>query len=138
LSSTIEWHARDPHSDFAGWPLAANPLAPASRPHRRGRKKNHLPKNQEVSGNTRDQVGRVLDMSGTTYQKARAVVEAAESDPRRYGDLVEEMDSTGQVNRAFQAVEQRRLAKQRFAEGKRVVGDAGVLVGTTVILRPPA
>lgn len=77
-------------------------------------------------------------MSGTTYQKARAVVEAAESDPRRYGDLVEEMDSTGQVNRAFQAVEQRRLAKQRFAEGKRVVGDAGVLVGTTVILRPPA
>jgi hypothetical protein len=51
-------------------------------------------------GNTRDKVAAQLGISGRTYEKARAVVEAAAAEPERFGPLVEEMDSTGKVSGA--------------------------------------
>lgn len=38
-------------------------------------------------GTVRDVVGRRLGVGGTTYVKAKQVVEAAEEDPDKYGDL---------------------------------------------------
>jgi len=41
---------------------------------------------------TRDKVAEFTGVSGRTLDKATAVVEAAEADPKRFGHLVEEMD----------------------------------------------
>ena len=45
-------------------------------------------------GDTRDKVASVVGVSGRTYEKAKAVVEAAEQEPEKYGDLVAEMERT--------------------------------------------
>ena len=37
-------------------------------------------------------------MSGHTWERAKAVVEAAEEEPENYGHLAEEMDRTGRVS----------------------------------------
>ena len=48
-------------------------------------------------GDARDQVGAAVGMSGPTYEKAKAVVEAAEKEPERFADLKAKMDQTGKV-----------------------------------------
>src|SRR5262249_12123226 len=48
-------------------------------------------------GYTRDKVAAAEGMSGPTYGKAKAVVEAAEEDPEAYGDLTAKMDKSGKV-----------------------------------------
>ena len=47
-------------------------------------------------GKTRDKVAAALGMSGRTYEKARAVVQAAEQD-ESFEDLVAKMDQAGKV-----------------------------------------
>ncbi len=71
------------------------------------------------TGKTRDKLAAVVGVSGRTLDKARAVVEAAEREPRRYGALVTEMDKTGKVSRAFAAL--RRLEWQAQAARTRLV-----------------
>jgi hypothetical protein len=44
-------------------------------------------------GQTRDKVAEAVGMSGKTYEKAKAVVEAAESEPAAFGDLLGELDA---------------------------------------------
>lgn len=44
-------------------------------------------------GRTYDKVGEYVGMSGRTYEKAKAVVEAAEADPETFGDLPQRMDN---------------------------------------------
>lgn len=63
----------------------------------------------EGKGYTRNIVGQALGMSGSTYGRAKAVVEAAESDPRPdvreiAKAAVREMDDTGKVTAAFNKV----------------------------------
>jgi N6-adenosine-specific RNA methylase IME4 len=60
------------------------------------------------TGDTRDKVAARLGISGRTYEKARAVVEAAHAEPRRFAGLVDQMDRTGKVTGAF-----RQLLKAR-------------------------
>jgi N6-adenosine-specific RNA methylase IME4 len=62
-------------------------------------------------GDTRDKVAATLGMSGRTYERARAVVEAARREPAKYADLKEQMDRTGRVNGVH-----RRLVIRRKAE----------------------
>ena len=50
------------------------------------------------NGNARDKVALYVGRSGRTLEMARAVVEAAEAEPEKYGPLVEEMDRTGRVS----------------------------------------
>lgn len=66
---------------------------------------------------TRDAVGASVGMSHTTYEKAKAVVEAARAEPEKYEPLVEQMDTSGKVDRAFKTLrtEQRREADERLA-----------------------
>jgi ParB-like chromosome segregation protein Spo0J len=58
----------------------------------------------EDKGQTRDKVAVAVGLSGKTYEKAKAVVKAAEEDPERYGHLVEQMDQTGKVDPAFKQI----------------------------------
>jgi ParB family chromosome partitioning protein len=58
------------------------------------------PRESSEHGRVRDKVAAVVGMSGTTYEKAKKVVEAAEADPEVNGPLVEVMDKTGKVDRA--------------------------------------
>jgi hypothetical protein len=65
------------------------------------------PPKQDYAARTEAQVGKAVGLGGTTYRKAKAVVEAAEASPARYGDLVEKMDETGNVDKAYQVMQQR-------------------------------
>lgn len=64
-----------------------------------------------AEGRVRDRVGVALGMSGITYQRAKAVVDAADEDPDRYGPLKDTMDRTGRVDGVY-----RRLRVLRDAE----------------------
>lgn len=65
-----------------------------------------LPPRAESSGKTRDKAAEAVGMSGRTYEKAKAVVEAAaEPDaPPEVKEAAAEMDRTGKVDPAFQVV----------------------------------
>ena len=52
----------------------------------------------EARGQARDKAARAVGMSGRTYERAKAVVNAAESEPARFGDLVSKMDESGNVS----------------------------------------
>ena len=69
------------------------------------------------TGKTRDKLAAVVGVSGRTLDKARAVVEAAEGDPTRYGTLVAEMDRTGNISAAFAGLQ--RLQRR---DGRHMTG----------------
>jgi ParB-like nuclease domain len=48
-----------------------------------------------TNGKTRDKMAKVAGMSGRTYERLKAVCEAAEQEPERYAKLREGMDRTG-------------------------------------------
>ena len=48
-----------------------------------------------------DRVARYLGVGRTTTERAEAVVDAAEYDPKEYGHVVEEMDRSGKVAGAY-------------------------------------
>jgi hypothetical protein len=62
---------------------------------------------QVISGKSRDKVGSAVGTSGKTYEKAKAVVEAAEKDPEQFGDLKKQMDETGKVDPAYKELQGR-------------------------------
>src|SRR6266446_1525756 len=51
-------------------------------------------------GDSRDKIADVTGYSATTLRNAKAVVDAAEAEPEKFGHLVKEMDETGKVDRA--------------------------------------
>lgn len=57
---------------------------------------------------TREIVGKAAGMSGNTYDRAKKVVEAAEADPEKFGDLVEKMDQTGNVSGTLRELKERQ------------------------------
>lgn len=57
------------------------------------------------AGQTRDKVGEALGVSGVTYQRMKAVAQAAEDDPETFGPIAEEMNATGKVMPAFEKVQ---------------------------------
>src|SRR5581483_11288050 len=100
-------------------------LEELERPAAEARKKAGVNQHTEPSGKipegstgeVRDKVAEAVGMSGRTYEKAKAVVEAAAREP----DLrlvVEEMDRTGKVDTAFKKVK-RTAAKPTKRKRKR-------------------
>lgn len=74
---------------------------------------------ERSEGRVRDKVGEAVGVSGKTYEKARAVVEAAEADPEAFEEVVREMDRTGKIDPAYRRVKRtlERLADlQSLAE----------------------
>jgi ParB family chromosome partitioning protein len=67
------------------------------------------------TGQVRDKVAEAVGMSGKTYEKAKAVVEAAEKEPEKYGDLPKVMDQTGKVDGAFKELRTRQAASAAAA-----------------------
>jgi len=66
-------------------------------------------------GEALERVARAVGWSRPTYEKARAVVEAARSDPESYGDLVRTMKE-GSVLAAYnEFVRRREMAERRRA-----------------------
>ena len=59
------------------------------------------------TGDTRDKVGAALGVSGKTYEKAKQVVEAAEAEPEKFGDLPAKMDAES-VHAAHDELKQRQ------------------------------
>jgi hypothetical protein len=83
------------------------------------------------AGKTRDKVAAPLGVSGRTLEKARAVVQAAQCEPERFGSLVVEMDRTGKVNAAHREL-------RRVEDEKRILGLAPVAGKfRTLIIDPP-
>jgi hypothetical protein len=65
-------------------------------------------------GKSRDRIGAMLGIDGTTWTKMRRVVEAAKEDPQAFGDLVTQMDETRRGSSAFErAGLRRRGARER-------------------------
>jgi hypothetical protein len=56
------------------------------------------------AGKTSDKIGAFAGVSGRTVEKIARVTEAAQAQPERFGHLVEEMDRTGKVDRAYSQV----------------------------------
>jgi len=70
----------------------------------------------ESRGQARDRVASAFGISGRTYEKAKAVVEAAEDEPNKYGSLIEVLDKS--VDLAYRILQQERAAEKR---AKKVV-----------------
>jgi len=74
---------------------------------------------QEEKGEALEKVARIVGWSRPTYEKAKAVVEAAESDPKKYGDLIEAMEAVS-VHAAYNELVRRQELEQRKAENRQV------------------
>lgn len=74
-----------------------------------------LEKPQDESKRTSSVAAAACGVDRRTYEKAKAVDEAARSEPERYGHLVDEMDRTGKVSRAYSEL---RKAKRKDAESE--------------------
>jgi ParB/RepB/Spo0J family partition protein len=68
----------------------------------------NLPPPTADKGKTRDKVASRVGMSGKTYEKAKAVVEAAAEDPQRFAPIKEEMDRSGKVDKAYMRLQSKR------------------------------
>lgn len=104
----------------------------------------------EADGKTREVVGRALGMSGTTYQRAKTVVETADDatlpphERQVAREALDEMNTTGNVNGSYEKARKVRdgrvgaprqtviadLKKQRRAIGRA----AAQLTGLTLVL----
>ena len=63
---------------------------------------------EAVRGRAADRAAAAGGVSRRTYEKAKAVVEAAEEDPKRFGPVAEEMNRTRNVHGAFEVLRGRR------------------------------
>jgi N6-adenosine-specific RNA methylase IME4 len=79
----------------------------------------------------RDTLGAFAGMSGRTVEKIAEIVEAAEAEPEKFGDLVAEMDRTGKVDGAYRKLKQKRDEQKRLAV-QPVVGRH-----RTIVVDPP-
>ena len=62
-------------------------------------------------GKTRDRLASICGMSGRTLEKAKAVMEAAEQEPEKYGALLQEMDLTRRVDGVYKILNKRKQAE---------------------------
>ncbi len=65
------------------------------------------PQKRDESKRTTSQAAAAVGVDRRTYEKAKAVVEAAKADPKRHGDLTTTMDKTGKVSQAYQELKRR-------------------------------
>lgn len=85
----------------------------------------------KLPGTTRaDRAAIATGIARRSLSKAKQVIEAAEAEPAVFADLVERMDETGNVNRAYKEVRRRReaLELKRIAEETDQTSDLYQLV----------
>ena len=81
------------------------------------------------TGKTRDKTAACLGISGRTYERAKAVVDAAKAAPK-FGKLQEDMDRTGKVNGVFKRLQVAQQAELIRAEPPPLPGNGPYRVGT--------
>jgi N6-adenosine-specific RNA methylase IME4 len=108
--------------------VVAKPLERAAAKQRQGSRTDKHPENFSTSsqGRALDKVAAGVGLHRTTIAKAEAVVDAAKSEPEKFGRLLADMDRTGRVSGLFKRL--KMLAKQRqFAPSRRRCRDMGPL-----------
>ena len=90
----------------------------------------------EAVGRAADKAGAVVGLSGKTYERAKAVVQAAKAEPRKYGSLVEEMDKSRRVNGVFRKLSIARQAESLKAESSKKPKTPGSAFGV-IVADPP-
>jgi ParB-like chromosome segregation protein Spo0J len=75
------------------------------------------------STKTRDKIGEFAGVSGETVRKIAAVVKAAEKHPKKYAGIVDEMDRTGKVDKAYREIQRptRDALGHPYDPGERTV-----------------
>jgi N6-adenosine-specific RNA methylase IME4 len=79
-----------------------------------GRRK-HSGKVSPSDGRTVNRIGAFAGVSGRSLEKIRAVVEAAEQKPRKFGPLVTEMDRTRRIDSVYRKLRQMQDEEKRLA-----------------------
>jgi N6-adenosine-specific RNA methylase IME4 len=90
----------------------------AAKERQGSRSDRHMGKSPKGSGRALDKVARVVGRDRRTLEKAKAVVLAAEAEPKneRLAKLVQDMDRTGRVNGPFNRLKVMRQAESIRAE----------------------
>ena len=72
-----------------------------------------------------DKMAQAVGMSRPTYEKAKAVVEAAKADPKAFGDLPKLMDDSGKVSQAHAELKRREKSQELAAKAEAVEQASG-------------
>jgi site-specific DNA-methyltransferase (adenine-specific) len=75
---------------------------------------------QGSNGKVRDKFALAVGMGWQALEHAAAVIDAAEAEPEKYGDLVEEMDRTDKVNGAYTELCRRKEKERRQSQWEAV------------------
>lgn len=104
---------------------------------RSNRGENFTPRND--AGKALDHVASAVGMSRPTLAKARAVVESARQEPERFGGLLDQMDSTGKVDRAFKELQRERLREQNrvLVQTVQPITQVATQRYSTIVIDPP-
>jgi hypothetical protein len=101
-------HAENAHrKDFLPSEIASivrelEPIEKAAAKERQGTRNDLVESFHNVNGGkTRDKIAAFTGVSGRTLDKIKAVVEAAEKEPERFGRLLEKMDATGKIEKSY-------------------------------------
>jgi ParB-like nuclease domain/DNA methylase len=78
---------------------------------------------------TAAKVAAFCGVSPRMIEMAKAVTEAAEADPERYGPLQRRMDESGRVNRPYRELRQMQAAERRDEQASMIEGDVGIITG---------
>jgi N6-adenosine-specific RNA methylase IME4 len=79
------------------------------------RKKQFGQLSRSDAGRVRDKIAGFAGISGRTLEKIQVIIEAAERQPRRYGQLVTDMDRYGRVDAAYRKFRRMTDEEQRLA-----------------------
>lgn len=85
-----------------------------------------FPKPQDDSKRTSSVAAAACNVDRRTYEKAKAVTQAAAKSPEQFGDLVELMDRTGKVNKAYSELRKAEKKAEREEAKKQVEATTGV------------
>jgi N6-adenosine-specific RNA methylase IME4 len=91
---------------------------------------------EALVGKSRDKVAAYIGFSHTTLAKAEAIVEAAATEPERFGRLLAAMDRTGRVNGPFRRLQNTKQAELIRAEPPPLPGNGPYRVGVADVPWP--
>lgn len=123
--------------DFA--PSEAVAIAKALEPYERAAAKERQRSHSDAGyakftdpAPARDRVATAVGMSRPTLTKAQAVVEAAEAEPEKYAPILEQMDNTGKVDRAYKELQRARVQEAKAATPEIADDDRFRLIHTNI------
>ena len=95
----------------------------AAKERQREAGRTRVPDSFPEAGDARDKIGKYLGWSGRTYERAKAVTDAAAAEPEKFGKLLEQMDDTGRVNGVYRRLRNAQQAALIRAEPPPLPGN---------------